>query len=97
MRVRILCLVVLGLLIVAPVSSWAICSEIDPDGVCLNQTDFSFGAEPGPVIDSTTSSSRSGQARQAPTDITEEHSGNAISKSLVASFLHWLADLMPSV
>ena len=97
MRVRILCLVVLGLLIVAPVSSWAICSQIDPDGVFLNQTDFSFGAEPGPVIDSTISSFALGRATTSADRHYGGTYGNAISKSLVASFLHWLADLMPSV
>lgn len=94
MRVRILSFVVMGLLMVAPLSSWALCAEIDPDGVCLDQTAFSLGPEPG----FTTSSSRSSHATQAPTDRTEKSRGDAVSaETLVGVLLHWLADLMPSV
>jgi len=97
MRVRILCLVVLGL-VATPLAGWAKCAELDPYGGCLNEATVSFGADPSPILDPTAVVSNSTDTTLAATvRATENRDGSVVSESLVDAFLHWLIGLMPSV
>ena len=97
MRVRILCLVLLGLMM-TPFAGSAKGSQQDPDGVFQDTAITTFGTEPLPTVDlNVLPSSSIEQPTSAEPRPQQTYSETEASGSLVDAFLHWLAALMQSV
>jgi len=96
MRVRILCLVVLGLM-VAPLGSWAAGPELDPYGGSSEQTSITIETDPIPSGHLTARPARSSAVATHPSEADHHPSMGDSSGSFFGTLFHWLSSLMPSV